>query len=102
MRVSKHTPGPWKVKVISGGFTEDGDIIGEFRGIFPTKELSIPEMKANARLMEASPELYEALECLLDEQNGLPLLNREKQYNKAVETARKALAKAKAKDEGEE
>lgn len=38
-------------------------------------------------------ELRDACEALLDEQNGVPLLNRELQYNRAVRACRECLAK---------
>ena len=100
--MGKHTHGAWEVKAISGEFTEDGDIIGEFRGIFPTKELSIPEMKANARLMEASPKLYEALKFLVEFMTCIDRpSNSEESRDIAIANAEKALAEAEGRDEGE-
>ena len=39
-------------------------------------------------------ELLEALEALIDEQNGPPLLTRETQWNEAMKQARAAIKKA--------
>ena len=50
--------------------------------------------QANANLIAAAPDLYEALEALYTEQIGAPLLSREKQYSEAIEKARAALRKA--------
>lgn len=49
---------------------------------------------ANAYLIAAAPELYEALLLLVDHQNGCPLPKYETQWRKAMADARAALAKA--------
>ena len=55
----KHTPGPWKAVFVSGSWqiqTESGQLIA-------TVEKTRND-KANARLLEASPYMLEALQAL--------------------------------------
>lgn len=100
------TPGPWEF--ISKRFADEG-VKGryEIRSIsFPMhwlaevgpSEQSFDEAKANAQLISAAPDMYEALRELYDEQNGAPLLRREKQWQEAMKKARKALEKAEGKE----
>lgn len=59
--MSKHTPGPWSV----GGSTE---YINQLR-IEPTIGIVFgagDEIKANARLIAAAPEMLEALEAIIE------------------------------------
>ena len=56
--------------------------------------LTVKERQANARLISAAPELYEALELLVEVQNGPPLFKYTDEWNKAMELADKALQKA--------
>ena len=67
MAESKHTPGPWLVVKCDGGFrafdTDDWTIIGQNK-IVPALVwggVAFEEGKANARLIAAAPDLYEAL-----------------------------------------
>lgn len=50
--------------------------------------------EADAHLIAASPEMYEALEALVDLQNGPPLIREQVEWNSAMDRARAALAKA--------
>jgi hypothetical protein len=45
----------------------------------------------NLRLKAKITELKAALQNLIDEQNGVPLIRRQAQYNKALTQARNAL-----------
>ncbi len=87
------TPGEWKAHKQSETdwahetweihYTDDGECVAE-----------VIHSKADAYLMAASKDLYRVLQSLLSEQNGIPLLKRERQYSEAVKKAREALAKA--------
>lgn len=96
---TRFTPGPWMVTrsdrrktlcVIS----EDTWICGELQSDNP---LAIPivESEANARLIAAAPDLYEALNELLFEDSDKPEVERLKTLVKA----RAALAKARGEAE---
>jgi len=76
------TPGPWSVR--DEGFGEVVDSKG--RGVADTAV----DMQANAHLVSAAPEMYEALEGLVDWLDGAPVGEG---YERANE-ARDALAKA--------
>ena len=95
----KHTPGKWEVAW--GGYF-DGE-----REVFvrrPEDDVAIaakiidPDTEApsaaNARLIAAAPELLEALERVVDEQDGPPLLSRRAEWHAAVTAARAAIEKA--------
>lgn len=69
----RHTPGPWRVNVISFTpvvyvTTEDHQTVAVAHA--PEHELDAPEHKAqaeaNARLIAAAPELYQALVTIRD------------------------------------
>lgn len=66
MTEPKFTPGPWKV--IESGVVAEGRFVIARIYLDPLKEenAAIEESVANAHLIAAAPELYEALEtCLL-------------------------------------
>lgn len=81
----KHTPGPWKRygSVICGGMTTIVEVY---------LEENDEETEANARLITAAPELYEALkelhDAVMNGKDGLLLLTQE------LPAARVVLAKA--------
>ena len=57
-----HTPGPWTAQRVSNAtptYVLDAD---GHRNVFlvSTQKLELPEIEANARLIAASPDLYEA------------------------------------------
>lgn len=62
-----HTPGPWRVEDVADMIlaqlilSEDGKLIGT------VESASVPfdELRANAKLISASPDLLESLEALL-------------------------------------
>lgn len=70
----KHTPGPWKVCVGNAGsifgdlnndaHNGDNPYIGEVAGIGVDKD--IPECTANAQLIAAAPDMFEAIQCALN------------------------------------
>ena len=104
-----YTPGPWEVTesanaiVVMGSNAQHVVIIPLFKEYAWSKEewegLNLEEKNkvsiANARLIAAAPELYEALESLID------FLFHEKKNRQAILRAKAALAKARG-DEGEE
>ena len=111
-----HTPGPWKVD-------EDGFVWGCCPGpaFMKTAHFLVAEVRgwgylqyradgeqvqaANARLIAAAPEMYEALEELRDKVWRIIDLHRDSEAraeaNMALERANAALAKVRG-DEGEE
>lgn len=60
--MSKHTPGPWDVSECGSIGFEDG-YLGEAYDFNATTETDLP-MMANARLMAAAPEMFDALQDL--------------------------------------
>jgi hypothetical protein len=110
----RFTPGPWELEYEEGKHViKMGEAINAEEGyesqleveyahcIFPGN-YQFEEAQGNAQLMTAAPDMYEALATLLDEQNGAPLLSREKQYNEAVAKARAAIAKADGREPDDE
>ncbi len=92
--MSKHTPGPWTFRQAGANwrvYASDG------RSFDAGDALYHPENEANARLIAAAPELLRALEDLVDEQNGPPLIRYEKSWAAAMGKARSAIAKAEGK-----
>lgn len=104
-----HTPGPWEIMesanalVVMGADSKHVVIVPLFREYEWDKEewgdLNLEERNrvsiANAQLIAAAPELYEALENLID------FLFHGKKNCQAILRAKAALAKARG-DEGEE
>lgn len=81
----KHTKGRWYASSSFIGSTEAEYAIANFNGL-------LPEQEANAKLIAAAPELYEALDelCKLDECD----VYTAESWAQSFEKARKALAKA--------
>ncbi len=73
-----------------------------YEGCGKLRDYDCAGCRARAALSDAPPAMadghihaaYEALQLLMDEQNGPPLLRREAQWNTAMTKARAALAKA--------
>lgn len=90
--MSKHTEGPWSTNHVGFTHAKNGACIAEV-GI---DVLPFDEVEANARLIDASPDLLEALEELVayvDEMHRIGHIQRPAQSSKAV------LAIAKARGE---
>jgi len=102
-----HTPGPWathKTEGNGGNIPDRLEIVGPEEGrkrslIASIYGFKLPEGQANARLIAAAPELYEALEAAYMVLK--PQKSRFEEYVNAVTLARAALAKARG-EEGEE
>lgn len=98
-----HTPGPWathKTEGNGGNIPDRLEIVGPEEGrrrslIASIYGFKMPEGQANARLIAAAPELYEALVDLIG------FLFHGKKDRLAILRATAALAKARG-DEGEE
>jgi len=89
---STHTPGPWIVP--DGGirptvYTEDGQHIAT---LYDCGDV----MEANARLIAAAPDMYDALKALFDEDGPVRVTVAGKLIDlvAVVDRARAALAKA--------
>ena len=102
-----HTPGPWathKTEGNGGNIPDRLEIVGPEEGrrrslIASIYGFKMLEGQANARLIAAAPELYEALEAAYMVLK--PQKSRFEEYVNAVTLARAALAKARG-EEGEE
>lgn len=103
---AKYTPGPWRM-ALTAAFSDDGTPrvgvwieAGEYHSLATL--MSVPQVKANACLMVASPEMYEALQLILSEPHGCPMCDSGKLRNSAnphfddcgFARARAAIAKA--------
>lgn len=98
MSEGKHTPRPWTVlsdEAVTVRDAKDGSVatIGWLtgRGVGPRR--SSAEVHANARLIAAAPDLYEALKFLLAHCKGMDRFEGNP-INQAMADARAALAKA--------
>lgn len=90
---TKFTPGPWftKREGWSTVYVEariDGGMIQEVAACGPT-DAGQDQQQANARLIAAAPDLYEALESLVDE-----VTNHGEADGAILDSARAALTKA--------
>lgn len=85
----EYTKGEWKIKPIGGGITP---FIYEIRG---NSEEFIGRAKtlANAHLIAAAPDMYEALQTLSEQLTGANISFSQDMFD-AKRNARKALAKA--------
>ena len=95
-----HTPGPWathKTEGNGGNIPDRLEIVGPEEGrkrslIASIYGFKLPEGQANARLIAAAPELYEALVNLMD------FLFHGKKDRQMILRARAALAKARGEE----
>lgn len=104
---TKHSPGPWRVvndtAIVGPGYDERADRPQPVIVEHSSGGIAFVEAKANARLIAAAPELYEALKDLLNECpqefDGLPEHGRllPTARNARIAKARAALAKADGK-----
>ena len=93
--MSEHTPGPWAVNPFrtTVDACDDEGPLPICKLLWPTNRRSEDETEANARLIAAAPELLEALQELMDEQNGPPLIRDAPAWEAAMSKARAAIAK---------
>lgn len=94
---NRYTPGKWeRIGRLVYAINDKGTnrFTARFESAGQPEEADAEECEANATLAVTAPDLLDALEKLLDEQNGPPLLSREAAWNAAVTAARAALAKA--------
>ena len=69
MEKQQHTPGPWAYIVPDGHVVRHPQIYSDFGPVANATwlgENKLDQLKANARLIAAAPELLEALELLVD------------------------------------
>lgn len=100
---SKHTPGPWMVREAADFLQiappDNSEPICEM-GLYPAPDWpkdEAAELMANARLIAAAPDMYEALEDLISSleitwRNGFAAVE---DVQKELEFARTAISKAK-------
>ena len=103
----KHTPGPWTDKGGSAGAVWAGN---EFiASVYPNAQPGWDgygrfdrqdETEANARLIAAAPDLFEALEAILNTSGARKSGYDSLEYSKAVALAENALSKATTQQEG--
>jgi hypothetical protein len=91
--MSKFTPGPWKsigcvIRSVFGR-TATTDVFN--------KRIPWAQRKANAHLISAAPDMYEALKSLVAAQDNSGMHENEKQWISAMVKSNKALAKADGK-----
>jgi hypothetical protein len=87
--MSKHTPGPWGYE----SFALSEEIVSNDKVIATvhSRHCMFPEeMRANARLIAAAPDLLEALLTLLGETEDSDYLSRSEQEKKAKAVITKA------------
>jgi hypothetical protein len=101
MSETKFTPGPWRLADHSYTFIiskpGDGYITRDVCRM-DASTMSAFQQKANAHLIAAAPELYEALEELHAQQNGPPLEKYKTRWEKAMRKTEAALAKARGEE----
>ena len=88
--MTRYTPGPWH-DALDGGWIASADhwLIGNFVDV-PYSD----SRQANARLCAAAPELLEAIQALVNVQNGPPLIEYTADYDTAMSLALAAIKKA--------
>ena len=97
MSAPQFTPGPWSIDGLALVVAPEPAERGEYKAIAQVRH----NARANARLIAAAPELYEALENLLNESTDTALPSAmllgaglSATFVKAVERGLAALAKA--------
>ena len=96
--MNKHTPGPWRFDLArfnsgheDAGLSAYGSVVSEEGDWFICGIEDAKEWEANARLIAAAPELYEALCDMVSDHDDLS--------EATLEFARAALAKARGSHE---
>lgn len=103
--MSEFTPGPWRIGSLESYDAYTGrpyrnvwagqvDAAHCIARAIEEDGRGLSDVDANARLIAAAPDLLAALEGLIDEQNGPPLVKRESQWQEAMVLARAAIKKA--------
>ena len=99
--MSKHTPGPWKVHyegsgdfVVYSGDVEIGTAWSQHAHFMGSGEAELSN-EANAHLIAAAPEMFDALERIANGDIGPSNANDQIIIQSIVNTARVAVAKAK-------
>lgn len=94
---TEFTPYPWKVLEIAGSDDVYG-VYADAENAFVALTVSGPNKEANARLISAAPELYEALENVLKametDEDAEPQQSWLDNLYRSADVARAALAKA--------
>jgi hypothetical protein len=106
--MSKHTKGPW-ICYADHGFTEENNFpaiqnrhgVSPIRGIDPENYAEIEEVHANAFLIAAAPEMYDALAAIASACALQPVspLHAEEVFKMIGRAAATALAKARKQEE---
>lgn len=98
MSKPRFTPSPWAVNPLRAQVDAMPSLLPVCQLLWPTDERTEAETEANAHLIKASPDLYEALESLLSDvvlaTDDLCDEGDARNYAKSVFQARAALAKA--------
>lgn len=100
--MSKHTPGPWKIREQAGCLVVYASISAGESSVCELRYLWTPQQKANARLIASAPELLEALRQCITEEGATCLVHegakglrfRKMRLDAISEIARAAIAKA--------
>ncbi len=90
--MTRHTPGPWRVWDKDPTVIVDSDDVLIGCSLAPFR--SVDENIANVRLCAAAPELLEAIQALVNVQNGPPLIEYTADYDTAMSLALAAIKKA--------
>lgn len=95
MADAKFTPGPWTaVRVASGDYRIQYNTRGNWLGLIYQDDENPDRVKADADVAAAAPELYEALELLVDYAEGSEDPELFEEEHLRLNKARAALAKA--------
>jgi hypothetical protein len=98
--MSEHTPGPWVFEDHGEGQALYSGRDAQHHGLNLCLVTQWDrDWHNNARLIAAAPELLEALQALYDEQNGAPLELHRDDWERAMEMASVAIAKARGVDD---
>lgn len=96
----KHTPGPWSAhKTIEAhdGMPECWQIDAEHDAVCTTQFCYAPNTEANARLIAAAPDLFEAVWALVEH---FERVDGDAEHKAVIAKACAALSKATAQQEG--
>ena len=101
---AEHTPGPWTLNLcLDDGFSKSSSIVSDYGAlmeeiaIIPHDDLStegVPEVRANARLIAAAPDLLEACEAAGDYFAAAEFASAPHDTGAILDTLRAAITKA--------